>query len=149
MFIEYQSKCGLTVLTGIPLCMSLVHDPCFAFSFSPLMTFINVGLFAGIKFNFVHVCLEMDFIKPEFVAAFACCVFRTCHLSGRLVKSLQKRQPGLDITDEDVLCVKIAGLCHDLGTEHYMYLMASTAPQAVSSENHKEKGPVRGPYILR
>ena len=149
MFIEYQSKCGLTVLTGIPLCMSLVHDPCFAFSFSPLMTFINVGLFAGIKFNFVHVCLEMDFIKPEFVVVFVCCVFRTCHLSGRLVKSLQKRQPGLNITDEDVLCVKIAGLCHDLGTEHYRYLMAGTAPQVVSSENHKEKGPVCGPYILR
>ncbi|XP_052230627.1 uncharacterized protein LOC127844452 isoform X2 [Dreissena polymorpha] len=38
-----------------------------------------------------------------------------CYLSGRIIKTLQKRQPELNISDEEVLCVMIAGLCHDLG----------------------------------
>ena len=37
------------------------------------------------------------------------------YLAGKFVESLQRRQEKLKITDEDVLCIKIAGLCHDLG----------------------------------
>ena len=37
------------------------------------------------------------------------------HLAGELVTTLQMKQPELRISYEDVLCVKIAGLCHDLG----------------------------------
>ncbi len=51
-------------------------------------------------------------------------LYRVAHLAGKLVEKLrsdqrkqrdQRDQPQLRITDEDVLCVKIAGLCHDLG----------------------------------
>lgn len=38
-----------------------------------------------------------------------------CHLAGELLEALRLKQSELEITDKDVLCVKIAGLCHDLG----------------------------------
>ena len=41
-------------------------------------------------------------------------------LAGKLIEALQQKTPHdvVQITDVDVLCVKVAGLCHDLG-EHY------------------------------
>jgi len=41
--------------------------------------------------------------------------FRVCHLAGKLVEALRAKQPELNITDKDILCIKMAGLCHDLG----------------------------------
>ncbi|KAM4650336.1 deoxynucleoside triphosphate triphosphohydrolase SAMHD1 isoform 1-T1 [Amazona ochrocephala] len=37
------------------------------------------------------------------------------YLAGCLVRALKEKQPELDITQRDILCVEIAGLCHDLG----------------------------------
>ena len=37
------------------------------------------------------------------------------HFAGKVVQNLQTSQPHLNITDIDILCVKVAGLCHDLG----------------------------------
>ncbi|XP_073697908.1 deoxynucleoside triphosphate triphosphohydrolase SAMHD1-like [Garra rufa] len=37
------------------------------------------------------------------------------YLAGCLVKTLDENQPELHITKQDILCVQIAGLCHDLG----------------------------------
>ncbi|XP_019860237.1 PREDICTED: deoxynucleoside triphosphate triphosphohydrolase SAMHD1-like [Amphimedon queenslandica] len=42
-------------------------------------------------------------------------------LAGEYVKQLQRRQPELDITDSDVLCVQIAALCFNLGYGPFSY----------------------------
>ncbi|CAL1543484.1 unnamed protein product [Lymnaea stagnalis] len=39
----------------------------------------------------------------------------TCHLAGQFARCLQQNQPRLGVTDKDILCVELAGLCHDLG----------------------------------
>lgn len=38
-----------------------------------------------------------------------------CHLAGKLMRSLRNKQPELNITDDDILTLELAGLCHDLG----------------------------------
>lgn len=42
-------------------------------------------------------------------------LYRVGYLAGYVVRALAEKQPELQISERDILCVQIAGLCHDLG----------------------------------
>jgi len=44
------------------------------------------------------------------------------HLAERMLRRIGHRQPQLGIAEKDVLCVKLAGLCHDLGHGAYSHV---------------------------
>lgn len=43
------------------------------------------------------------------------------YLCGLLMKNIKERQPELYITDRDIILIKVAGLCHDLGHACYSH----------------------------
>lgn len=45
-----------------------------------------------------------------------------CYLAGEFIEHFRETQPELDISEQDILCVKIAGLCHDMGHGPYSHL---------------------------
>ncbi|XP_067384745.1 deoxynucleoside triphosphate triphosphohydrolase SAMHD1-like isoform X2 [Channa argus] len=60
------------------------------------------------------------------------------HLAGELAQALKTRQENLNITPADILCVQIAGLCHDLGHGPFSHLFDGMFMQKARPEN-KEK----------
>lgn len=53
-------------------------------------------------------------------------IYRTSYLARRLGQELQKKigaeqSKELEITDEEILCLEVAGLCHDLGGYIVLY----------------------------
>ncbi|XP_065070668.1 deoxynucleoside triphosphate triphosphohydrolase SAMHD1-like [Rhopilema esculentum] len=67
----------------------------------------------------------------------------TSYLCGLMLKTLKEQHPHL-ITDMDVLCVKIAGLCHDLGHGPFSHVFDTQYKQRVcpSSQWCHERGSI-------
>ncbi|XP_060585344.1 deoxynucleoside triphosphate triphosphohydrolase SAMHD1-like [Ruditapes philippinarum] len=45
-----------------------------------------------------------------------------CYLAGKLLRTIRDRHPEEHISQKDILCVEIAGLCHDLGQGPYSHV---------------------------
>ncbi|MPC52668.1 Deoxynucleoside triphosphate triphosphohydrolase SAMHD1 [Portunus trituberculatus] len=80
---------------------------------------------------------------------------QVCYLAGQLVCALQSRQPELDISEADILCVQLAGLCHDLGHGPFSHLWEQFVSRArpekhwvIWSHYGKEKGLVQRGYCI-
>nr|XP_006003880.2 PREDICTED: deoxynucleoside triphosphate triphosphohydrolase SAMHD1-like [Latimeria chalumnae] len=62
------------------------------------------------------------------------------YLAGCLARNLQEKQPELGIDHRDILCVQIAGLCHDLGHGPFSHLFdRKFIPQARPGLNWKHE----------
>ncbi|GFN79178.1 sam domain and hd domain-containing protein 1 [Plakobranchus ocellatus] len=65
-------------------------------------------------------------------------VIGVCHLAGKFFEQLRISQPNLGITDRDVFCVQVAGLCHDLGHGPFSHLFERTMKAADKQWKHED-----------
>ncbi|XP_059178802.1 deoxynucleoside triphosphate triphosphohydrolase SAMHD1-like [Physella acuta] len=80
-----------------PLCIAIINTP----QFQRLRFCKRIGLCSFVFPGAEHNRLEHS--------------IGVCHLAGQLARSLQEHQPSLGITEQDILCVEVAGLCFNLG----------------------------------
>ncbi|XP_069189052.1 deoxynucleoside triphosphate triphosphohydrolase SAMHD1 isoform X3 [Procambarus clarkii] len=73
-----------------------------------------------------------------------------CHLAGQLVRAIQSRQPELKITNEDVLSVEVAGLCHDLGHGPFSHLWEEFVKKSPREKewSHEEASKMMFEYLV-
>ena len=59
----------------------------------------------------------------------------TSYLCGKMIRQLKKNHPEL-VTDMDVLCVEIAGLCHDLGHGPFSHVFDGNYKRLIAPDSH-------------
>ena len=59
--------------------------------------------------------VEKNFAFLKFCLKLSNFFYSVSHLAGELARDLKRNQPGLKISERDILCLEIAGLCHDIG----------------------------------
>ncbi|RKP09607.1 HD phosphohydrolase domain-containing protein [Thamnocephalis sphaerospora] len=73
------------------------------------------------------------------------------HLAGQMVETFQQKQPELELNESDIRCVKIAGLCHDLGHGPFSHVFDNEfIPQARPGYNwsHEQGSEMMLDYLV-
>lgn len=65
------------------------------------------------------------------------------HLAGLMVKKIARRQPQLNVTEADILCVTVAGLCHDVGHGPFSHLFEEIVKRTRTTPWHHEDMSIR------
>ncbi|KAK3799490.1 hypothetical protein RRG08_035156 [Elysia crispata] len=72
---------------------------------------------------------------------FAHCI-GVCHLAGTFMWQLHNCQPELKITERDIFCVQVAGLCHDLGHGPFSHMFEKAVKEGYKKDWKHEQASV-------